>query len=124
MAVFCHVVTSGEALSGVVQSRFYARYPSVCLWNLYGPTEAAIDVSVWCCRSEDGVLSPPIGEPIWNTRLYVLDGSLRPVPDGVVGELYIGGVGVARGYQGRGGLTAERFIADPLVHGERYLTID
>ena len=108
-----HIVTSGEALSGAIQARVHKQLSNAKLWNLYGPTEAAIDVSAWLCRPEDGTILPPIGFPIWNTELYVLDASLEPVPDGVVGELYISGSGLARGYHGRGGLTAESFIADP-----------
>ena len=107
------IVTSGEALSGAVQSQTFARLPSTRLWNLYGPTEAAIDVSVWPCDPKDGVNTPPIGHPIWNIGLYILDGALEPMPHGVAGELYIAGVGLARGYLGRGDLTAQRFIACP-----------
>src|SRR5262249_16166256 len=73
--------------------------------NLSGPTEAAIDVTYWPCR-DDCSGEVPIGRPIWNTRVYVLDGGLEPVPVGVVGELYIAGAGVGRGYVGRGGRTA------------------
>ena len=86
--------------------------PEVQLENLYGPTEAAIDVTRWACRTDksDNV---PIGRPISNTQVYVLDGGLEPVPAGVVGELYVAGAGLARGYLHRGGLTAERFVANP-----------
>jgi amino acid adenylation domain-containing protein len=114
-----HIVTSGEALGGPLQSQTLTRLPGVTLWNLYGPTEAAIDVSMWKCRAEDGVQTPPIGYPIWNTQLHILDEGLGLVPVGVVGELYIAGVGLARGYLNRPGLTAERFIADPFVAGAR-----
>ncbi len=107
------IVTSGEALSGSLCAQLFERMPETQLWNLYGPTETAIDVSVWLCRPEDGIISPPIGHPIWNTQLYLLDEALEPVPDGVIGELYIAGIGLARGYLGRTGLTAERFIACP-----------
>ena len=107
------LVTSGEALSGELQARTLSRLAGVKLWNLYGPTEAAIDVSVWECRESDGSVTPPIGRPIWNTELYVLDGGLEPVAQGVIGELYIAGMGLARGYHGRPGLTAERFVACP-----------
>jgi len=108
------IVTSGEALSGTVQAQTFARLPHTRLWNLYGPTEAAIDVSVWSCSAQDGAQTPPIGHPIWNTQLYILDAMLEPLPHGVMGELYIAGTGLARGYLGRSGLTAERFIACPL----------
>ena len=107
------VICSGEALSGQLQSQFFSKLPTVELHNLYGPTEASIDVTAWSCRKDDGDATPPIGSPIWNTRMYVLDGQMEPVPVGVAGDLYIAGLGLARGYLGRPGLTAERFVADP-----------
>jgi amino acid adenylation domain-containing protein len=109
-----NVVCSGEALPAALVRRFYDRFADpVVLTNLYGPTEAAVDVSCWTCAREDAANVVPIGRPVWNTQLYVLDAALRPVPLGVPGELYIGGVQVARGYQGRAAMTAERFIPDP-----------
>ncbi|QLE75209.1 amino acid adenylation domain-containing protein [Streptomyces rectiverticillatus] len=107
--VFC----SGEALPGDVVDRWYAALPDVPLHNLYGPTEAAVDVTYHRTEAGSGVV--PIGRPVWNTRLYVLDAALRPVPVGVPGELYLAGDQLARGYLGRPGLTASRFVADP--HG-------
>jgi len=114
------IVTSGEALSGTLQHKTLQAFPRAEFWDLYGPTEAAIHVSAWRCRPEDGLTPPPIGLPVWNTHLFILDSALQPIPEGVVGELYIAGEGLARGYLGRAGLTAERFIACPwLTPGAR-----
>ncbi|GAA0229475.1 hypothetical protein GCM10009527_027460 [Actinomadura nitritigenes] len=107
------VVCSGEALPGEAVARFYARHPRAVVENLYGPTEASIDVSSWRCERPGNVSAPPIGHPIANLRLHVLDRWLNPVPPGVPGELFLGGAGLARGYAGRPDLTAERFVADP-----------
>ncbi|WP_280373860.1 non-ribosomal peptide synthetase, partial [Nocardia wallacei] len=85
--------------------------------NLYGPTEAAVSVTYWPARTEDRP-SVPIGLPQWNTRVYVLDGRLRPVPPGVPGELYLAGEQLARGYVRRPDLTADRFVADPFGGGD------
>jgi amino acid adenylation domain-containing protein/non-ribosomal peptide synthase protein (TIGR01720 family) len=106
------VICSGEALSAELQARSTSVL-GAALHNLYGPTEAAVDVSFWECSRGAASGSVPIGRPIWNTRLYVLDGALQLVPVGVQGELYIAGVGLARGYLKRAALTAERFVADP-----------
>ncbi len=106
------VICSGEALPLDLTGRFFARLPAE-LHNLYGPTEAAVDVTHWTCRP--GGLSGivPIGRPVANTSVYVLDEALRPLPPGVPGELHIGGIQVARGYLNRPELSAEKFIADP-----------
>ncbi|WP_051098431.1 non-ribosomal peptide synthetase [Sporichthya polymorpha] len=115
-------VCSGEALSTELAQRWLDR-TGVELHNLYGPTEAAVDVTAWTCRpgaelpTAPGV---PIGRPVWNTQVRVLDAWLRPAPVGVPGELYLAGVQLARGYAGRPGLTSERFVADPYgAPGER-----
>ncbi|MBZ4323740.1 amino acid adenylation domain-containing protein [Streptomyces sp. SCA2-4] len=105
--VFC----SGEALPAAAVDRFAALWPHIELHNLYGPTEAAVDVTHH--RAEPGAGVVPIGRPVWNTRLHVLDAALRPAPVGVPGELYLAGVQLARGYLDRPGLTASRFVADP-----------
>ncbi len=95
-----------------------ARLPGAALHNLYGPTEAAVDVTAWACVPGSAIV--PIGKPIDNVRVYLLDESREPVPVGVRGELYIGGVQVARGYLNRAGLTADRFVPDPFVPEEGY----
>ncbi|HEX6910941.1 MAG TPA: amino acid adenylation domain-containing protein, partial [Longimicrobium sp.] len=107
------VVSSGEALHAERVARFGGRLPGVELHNLYGPTEAAVDVTVWRYPADGEAARVSIGRPAPNTRVYLLDGAGEPVPVGVTGELYIGGVQVARGYPGRPELTAERFVADP-----------
>ncbi|MCT0357955.1 AMP-binding protein, partial [Pseudomonas aeruginosa] len=100
------------------QQQVFAKLPQAGLYNLYGPTEAAIDVTHWTCV-EEGKDAVPIGRPIANLACYILDGNLEPVPVGVLGELYLAGRGLARGYHQRPGLTAERFVASPFVAGER-----
>ncbi len=106
--VFC----SGEALGFDLQERFFARLDAE-LYNLYGPTEASIEVTHWHCRRDSNHSIVPIGRAIANTQMYILDQHLQPVPTGVVGELHIGGVGLARGYLHRPDLTAEKFISNP-----------
>ena len=118
------VMCSGEALPGSLVRRFKQQLPGIGLYNLYGPTEAAVDVTAWNCARPEVPDNTPIGKPIANTRLYVLDGQLQPVPLGVVGELFIAGVQVARGYLNRPELTAERFLDDPFTPGRMYRTGD
>ncbi|HIE1100463.1 amino acid adenylation domain-containing protein [Stenotrophomonas maltophilia] len=112
------VFTSGEALDASLRDRFHARVHAE-LHNLYGPTEAAVDVSYWPASAQDRSRPVPIGFPVWNTRMYVLDARMQALPVGVPGALYLGGVQLARGYLGRDDLTAERFLADPFLPGER-----
>jgi amino acid adenylation domain-containing protein len=107
-----HVICSGEALTHDLQEKFFARF-SCELHNLYGPTEAAVDVTHWTCQRDSRSPIVPIGRPVANTRMYVLNESLQPVPIGAEGELFIGGVQVGRGYHNRPELTAEKFIRDP-----------
>ena len=106
--VFC----SGEALTSDLQTMFFAASDAE-LFNLYGPTEAAVDVTHWTCRRNDPRSFVPIGRPISNIQIHILDQKLRHVPIGIPGELHIGGIGVARGYLNRPELTLERFIKDP-----------
>ncbi|QMU80324.1 amino acid adenylation domain-containing protein [Streptacidiphilus sp. PB12-B1b] len=105
------VFASGEALPPEVQNRFFETLDAE-LHNLYGPTEAAVDVTYWPCRPGEEATTVPIGRPVWNTRVYVLDQALRPVPPGMPGELYLAGRQLANGYAHRPVLTAERFVAD------------
>jgi amino acid adenylation domain-containing protein len=106
------VICSGEALPFDLQEQFFARLDAE-LHNLYGPTEAAIDVTFWACQQGCTEQIVPIGRPIANTQIYLLDRHLQPVPIGVSGELHIGGLGLARGYLNRPEITAEKFIANP-----------
>ncbi|HSK75058.1 MAG TPA: amino acid adenylation domain-containing protein, partial [Thermoanaerobaculia bacterium] len=107
------VVASGEALPPELVERSARRLPGADLQNLYGPTEASVDVTSWGCRSVASPATVPIGRPIANTRIHLLDPALEPVPLGVPGELWIGGANVGRGYLDRPALTAERFGPDP-----------
>jgi non-ribosomal peptide synthetase component F len=119
------VFTSGEALPAGLVRLFHDRFAGVDLHNLYGPTETAIEVTAWTSSPDALTANVPIGRPISNTRIYILDPDREPVPIGASGEIYIGGVQVGRGYHNRPELTAERFIANPFVAGERlYLTGD
>ncbi|HEY3580147.1 MAG TPA: amino acid adenylation domain-containing protein, partial [Pyrinomonadaceae bacterium] len=106
------VICSGEALSFDLQQKFFA-HCGAALHNLYGPTEAAVDVTYWACDPDSNRKVVPIGKPIANTQIYLLDQNYEPVPIGVVGELHIGGVNLARGYHEKPGLTAEKFVPDP-----------
>ncbi|MDN5842642.1 MAG: amino acid adenylation domain-containing protein [Alcaligenaceae bacterium] len=119
--VFC----SGEALPAAIRDRFHQTIRAE-LHNLYGPTEAAVDVSYWPADADDRSQPVPIGTPVWNTALYILDERLRPVPPGVPGQLYLAGRQLAQGYLGRPDLTAQRFIPNPWPeHGPRiYATGD
>lgn len=106
------VICSGEALPRSLQDRLF-EVLNTELHNLYGPTEAAVDVTWWACDPQSPLDTVPIGYPIANTQVHILDADLQRVPLGVPGELHIGGVQLARGYRNRPELTAEKFIADP-----------
>ncbi|NEB42174.1 non-ribosomal peptide synthetase [Streptomyces sp. SID14515] len=125
------IISSGEALPTDTAHRFHTQLPTTQLHNLYGPTEAAVDVTAHHTTTSSsgsdttsgggsGGGGVPIGRPIWNTRTYILDNALRPVPVGVPGELYLAGIQLAHGYTHRPALTAERFTANPhSTTGER-----
>ncbi len=112
------VICSGEELPRELVNRFFGKLPGVALHNLYGPTEAAVDVTWHVCRREDDE-PVPIGHPIANIEIHVLDGAMHPLPVGVAGELYLGGIGLGRGYHGRADLTAERWVPHPTDPGAR-----
>lgn len=120
-----HVLSGAEALSPDLAQRAQRILPGR-LHHLYGPTEATIDVTAWPCPEADELDHVAIGAPVQNTQVYVLDDLLRPSPVGGVGELYLGGVQLARGYLGRPDQTAERFVADPygVAGGRLYRTGD
>ncbi|MEU4892907.1 non-ribosomal peptide synthase/polyketide synthase [Streptomyces sp. NPDC044780] len=107
------VVLAGEGLAARTVQEVRAAVPGCRVANIYGPTEATVYATAWTCDPADPDRTPPIGAPVAATRAYALDARLRPVPVGVPGELYLAGPGLARGYFGRPGLTAQRFTADP-----------
>ncbi|MBR3868924.1 MAG: amino acid adenylation domain-containing protein [Clostridia bacterium] len=120
-----YVFLSGEALSASLVTRFYAMFDSekVGLHNLYGPTECAVDVTYYDCTPDD-VDPVPIGKPIYNTAIYITDKYMNCVPQGVTGELCIGGVNVGQGYLNNPELTAEKFLTNPFGDGRIYRTGD
>lgn len=123
------IICSGEALPFSLQQRVFERIPEARLHNLYGPTEAAIDVTAWECRSDTSeqgtIVEIPIGKPIANTRIHILDDDGFPVPVSAKGTLHIGGHNLARGYLNQPGLTAQRFIeSHPTGSGRLYNTGD
>ena len=115
----CHalrrVICSGEELGWTTQERFFEVLKDVELHNLYGPTETAVEVTSWRCEQGSSLGVVPIGWPVANTQVYVLDDRMEAVPLGVAGELYIGGTQVGRGYWQRAELTAEKFVPDPFT---------
>ncbi|QGZ42390.1 amino acid adenylation domain-containing protein [Pseudoduganella flava] len=121
-----HVLCGGAPLPGALRQRCAALQPGAAMHNLYGPAEASLDVTAWRCDggadAEEEQAQEPLGRPIANMRIHLLDGQLRPVPVGATGELHIGGIGVARGYLHRPELTARRFIDSP--HGRLFKTGD
>ena len=106
------VLCDGEVLPRALQDRFFSQLAAE-LHNLYGPTEATVAVTAWACDPASELSFVPIGKPIANTQIHVVDEDMNPVPVGTVGELLIGGVQVGRGYLNRPSLSAERFIDDP-----------
>jgi amino acid adenylation domain-containing protein/FkbM family methyltransferase len=119
------LVVGGEQLTSEVTGWWQERAPGVRIFNEYGPTETVVGCSVYELRREAGGEGAiPIGRPIANTQLYILDGEGQVVPEGVVGELYIGGAGVARGYLNRPELTAEKFVTNPFGEGRLYRSGD
>ncbi|MCV7314896.1 amino acid adenylation domain-containing protein [Mycolicibacillus parakoreensis] len=112
------VPIGGEALPGEIADKFHATFDA-SLHNFYGPTETVVNATSYHVQGTQGTRIVPIGKPKINTQLHLLDDALQPVPAGVIGEIYLGGTHVARGYHRRPGLTAERFVADPFNPGGR-----
>ncbi|QIR41935.1 amino acid adenylation domain-containing protein (plasmid) [Tolypothrix sp. PCC 7910] len=110
------VMCSGEALAYELQERFFQRLSQAELHNLYGPTEASVDVTYWHCQRDSARRIVPIGYPVANTQIYILNKSLQPAPVGMAGELHIGGIQLAQGYLNRPQLTTEKFIPNPFIH--------
>ena len=111
------ITAAGEVLSRAIEHRVLSKMPWAVLANLYGPVEASITVTAWICEPGSRRNSVPIGKPQANVEIYILDSELQPVPIGVVGELFIGGVAVSSGYLNRPELTAERFLPHPFRRG-------
>ena len=118
-----NIVCSGEALPLQTVEEFYRTIKHITLHNLYGPTEASIDVTSFICPRDTKLHSIPIGKPIANTQLYILDANQTQLPLGAIGELYIGGVGLARGYLNQPDLTSQKFI-NHSIHGRIYKSGD
>lgn len=114
-----HLLAGGDVLSVAHVRRVLNEAPGVTLTNGYGPTETTTFAACFRVDAAPASASVPIGRPIANTRIYILDGTMQPAPIGVAGEIYIGGAGVARGYLNHPELTAERFVASPFVAGDR-----
>jgi mycobactin peptide synthetase MbtE len=112
------VPIGGEPLPGEIADKFHATFDAL-LYNFYGPTETIVNATSYPVEGAQGTRVVPIGRPKINTQIHLLDDALQPVPVGVIGEIYIGGTHVARGYHRRPGLTAERFVADPFIPGAR-----
>jgi non-ribosomal peptide synthetase component F len=106
-------ISSGEALSVTLKNSVLRLLPQVELVNLYGPTEGSITATYYRCSPETGDRTVPIGRPVANAQVYILDDNLEPLPRGIAGEIYIGGNGLAWGYLNRPQLTARKFIPDP-----------
>ncbi|RLT94392.1 MAG: non-ribosomal peptide synthetase, partial [Ketobacter sp.] len=118
------IVCSGEELTKELQGRFFRKFNRISLYNLYGPTEAAVDVTCWKCEPNDQRSFVPIGKPILNTQIHIVDKQGNAVPIGVPGEIMIGGVQVADGYINNPALTDEKFFVDEFGRGRLYRTGD